>query len=603
MLHPFLALLAALATLPVGSPGPGEVLQPTDHASPSGRWVLHVAPSRPDGGGPAGYRMSRDGETVWEAERECTLWEAGVTDDGRVAGYGYTRGIRAGRDKGRFRVVVLDAAGRSVAEHAVPRGSSLGPGGHAVPFARDLLVQGELDRARIDMTTRDQAARECWWTFRLSDGERVEDWTPEPPVDAGNADRFLLQDAEPLPGSGLTLLRWDYRDGESTQGVDHWGALYELRDVQDATLWSLARPLEFTVLGDRRATTLLLEWSRACGTILACEPGGRFALWFPAESVRVDYLARHDGERWSVAETSRTALDLRLRTTWQAPAIELPSLPPVVLGAGTAEGGDAERPLEPKQAAIDARGQILVLDASDDGAVFVHASNGALEDVLRPPRASGLRLGGPGGTDERGVIHVPTIGTSKGYGYHGHLRFAPHYGAVGEVDLADHRVRFDPLRPRYWRPAPGARELLCFGDGPRPLHTLAKRPDGRWWNGIDDFACSADGGTLAVLDSRVDRAGRRHAKLALLDADGANGAMVEVPDTDAARVAVSPRWVVLSDHHATVLLVDRRDGSSHRLATEPTDAFLTWGVSPEGTELWCVDVAALTLHRYALPGR
>jgi hypothetical protein len=379
--------------------------------------------------------------------------------------------------------------------------------------------------------------------------------------------------------------------------------VYALLDGNDDVIWKLVRPLDFSVPGDKQASLALVMARQSYGTILSCDAQGRFTLWFPSENTRADFTAQRDGESWSVDLTKSSPLDLRLRTTWQAPAIDLPRLPSIALSGENADEGEgqAERPLDPTQAAIDTRGQLLVLDASGESAVFVYTADGSLTNVLRPPKASGLRLSGPGATDVRGVIHVPTIAMPPGYGYHAHLRFAPHYGAVGTLDLGDERVRFEPRRSRYWRSAAGARELLCFGDAPPPVLALAKRPDGRWWNGISDFALSADGATLAVLDTRLDRGGRRHAQLALFDADGERGAMVEIPDTDAVSVAVSSDWIALSDHHATVMLVCRGDDAPQRLATEPTEAFLTWGFSPDGKELWCVDVDAMTLHRFALP--
>src|SRR3954454_1374798 len=90
-------LLAAWAFGPAhrradASHWPSRILNPKIYASPSGRYMLFVDPSDPRGRGKASYRMSVDGKAAWSAEKPYTLWEAGVTDDGSVAGYAYSYG-------------------------------------------------------------------------------------------------------------------------------------------------------------------------------------------------------------------------------------------------------------------------------------------------------------------------------------------------------------------------------------------------------------------------------------------------------------------------------------------------------------------------------
>ena len=76
------------------SEGPPPVLNPKTYLSPSGEYRLHVDPSTMYGQGKATYRLDRGGQVAWEGARPFTLWDAGVTDDGVVAGYAYSHGWR-----------------------------------------------------------------------------------------------------------------------------------------------------------------------------------------------------------------------------------------------------------------------------------------------------------------------------------------------------------------------------------------------------------------------------------------------------------------------------------------------------------------------------
>lgn len=97
----------------------GGVLNPATHTSPSGRYSLHVDPTAMNGAGPAQYRMTRDGQEVWAGERPFSLWDAGVTDDGIVAGYAYEGGVGSGGHHGTrydsLAIYILDADGNTLA--------------------------------------------------------------------------------------------------------------------------------------------------------------------------------------------------------------------------------------------------------------------------------------------------------------------------------------------------------------------------------------------------------------------------------------------------------------------------------------------------------
>src|SRR3989304_4374511 len=99
-----LFLAAALSSS--GAP----VLTPATYRSTTEAFTLGVDPSEPDSSGPGRYRLTRHGETVWEREHPFTFFDAGVANDGSVAGVAYSLGIEGGE--------------RSVSNRACPFSSS-----------------------------------------------------------------------------------------------------------------------------------------------------------------------------------------------------------------------------------------------------------------------------------------------------------------------------------------------------------------------------------------------------------------------------------------------------------------------------------------------
>src|SRR5262245_8317809 len=114
-----LLLVAMLAASALASDGPAPILNPRTYTSPSGQFKLEVDPSTMYGQGEGSYRVTRDGKPVWSATHPFTLWEAEITDDGTVAGYGYTHGVEGfpekphpGQSQGEFCIAIFDPSGK-----------------------------------------------------------------------------------------------------------------------------------------------------------------------------------------------------------------------------------------------------------------------------------------------------------------------------------------------------------------------------------------------------------------------------------------------------------------------------------------------------------
>lgn len=159
--------------------GPPPTLNPYTVGSASG-FTLLVNPSDMLGRGPADYRMTRDGRVIWEARLPFTLWEAAVTDDGRVAGYGYTHGWRGYADggvpgdMGEFVVALLAPDGHVARRHTESREHSRFLHTPPNPLAKGLELQEELRRFTIRLEHPDvNARRELRRAYDLDAGDLV----------------------------------------------------------------------------------------------------------------------------------------------------------------------------------------------------------------------------------------------------------------------------------------------------------------------------------------------------------------------------------------------------------------------------------------------
>ncbi len=118
------ALFYSIAGPATGRQVSRPILNPQSYASPSSEYALFVDPSDLHGRGKAAYKLTRDGQEVWSAEKPYTLQEAVVADDGSVAGYAYSHGwagfAEAGyaAGMGDFRIVIVDPRGRERLDQA-----------------------------------------------------------------------------------------------------------------------------------------------------------------------------------------------------------------------------------------------------------------------------------------------------------------------------------------------------------------------------------------------------------------------------------------------------------------------------------------------------
>ena len=286
-----LAVLAlALAAVGLDSPGPGygtpaPLCQPQAVASPSGRFVVHVEPSSPSGAGPALCRLTLDGERIWERELRVTPWSIGVTDEGRVGGFGYTRGIRSeDGDPGELCILVLDPEGRTIRERRLPRGGPGAPQGtlpYPVPsIGRGVVVQGALDRLLVRIAPGGGEAPETWIVHRLSTGEELVALEPEAPFEPKR--EYGVVDARAVPGTSLVVVQW-------SRSWD--GGAFSLLDERGRTVWSAPMTAAPSVRDDEEARDRVLR-ATLRGALLGTPAPRRFRLWHAAEGLAVEHEVR-----------------------------------------------------------------------------------------------------------------------------------------------------------------------------------------------------------------------------------------------------------------------------------------------------------------------
>jgi sugar lactone lactonase YvrE len=198
-------------------------INPRDYHSPSGEFVLNVDPTDLYARGEGNYRVTRKGTVVWSGAKPFTLYEAGITDVGIIAGYAYSQGVEGfprerGRDRpGMFHVVIMRPNGELLLNEITVRTESRFLHTRPDPVARGILVDGDKDQFTLLIRDADLNRREdSWWTYQLSTGKAV---------------------GKPNAGPKIPPVLWD---AETVEGVEKAKAT-ELPVFPDGSLKQLGR--------------------------------------------------------------------------------------------------------------------------------------------------------------------------------------------------------------------------------------------------------------------------------------------------------------------------------------------------------------------------
>jgi len=302
-----IAALGLLATTSVNqaSEGPPPVRHITTYRSPSGEYALTVDPTRLHGGGPCKCRVERDNKLVWEKQIEFTFWEAAITNEGLVAGYGYTAGWRGfddDRKEGDFVVAILGADGSTRFNDHRARAYTGAMHSPPEPTARGCFLDQLNKRfvVRFSPTSSNEQS-ERWEVYDLANAKRIETAKLASPGKSGdhNDVGYPIQ-VLPIPDSGLVLIAWC-----RTRWTPRQDRLRLSLVESDAhEIWNLERPDEFKGIEDLR------PWE--CSVVELAPPGATTGFVFKsiADQARITFsVTRNSGgaKEWRVRESKRVS--------------------------------------------------------------------------------------------------------------------------------------------------------------------------------------------------------------------------------------------------------------------------------------------------------
>ncbi len=310
-----------------------EAVDPATYTSRSGAFELRVEASRIDGTGDGAYRLLRSGVPIWSGDKDFTLLDARVTDDGRVIGYALTEGRRR---LGHLRVIVLAPDGAELQDEPHERTGPSDMHGDPEPWLFDLLLLDAADACvfRVHDWRKNQGL-ESWWVYRMTTGERLAEYLPAERLGHATEPPWRIHGAQALDPQGLVLA---YGFG-GRRHEDQWFALLE---PLGEPVWRLEDPGAFaTELGGVSGSGLLERVRRRNPPALP--PGADMRIWRVRQGASVDYCVERDSgaeHGWRVAEVGRTPDEGRREPPAEPERIALAHLSSVALarGSGSEEG-------------------------------------------------------------------------------------------------------------------------------------------------------------------------------------------------------------------------------------------------------------------------
>lgn len=360
------ATVPPTAAPPITSPpvalraaGP-DIFDPYTRTSPDGTWSVYVDPTERYGEGPANYRVRHGDDLVWASEKPWTMRDAAIDDNGRVAGYAYSRGSSPAKRPGVFHALMLAADGSVAFDEQHARSyrqnvsePTLWPAGSAV------CVQPELGRFVLVVSDVDGEGTREWWALHASDA-RVEF---RKQLESAPEDRNALLEVRAVRGTPLTcarLTKWRM-GGSSVRCV--------LFDADFKPVW---RSEFLDTLPQGGDATELREAARDAFEIDA-EPA-RFDCVLPSARVTVRFAVERADDGWKVSEVGRQP--------WHPPVLSqcLPAFDDLPLTTLESRGA---ADLEGQRAATSPVRDIVALDPRDDGLRFVRTEPDGTHSLVR----------------------------------------------------------------------------------------------------------------------------------------------------------------------------------------------------------------------------
>lgn len=216
------------------SPPMISIIQPYQVTSPNGKWIFDVKPSNRKAVGPAATTLTNveTGEIAWKRTLPYTFWQCCVNDRGVVGGFAYTKGVNgdySSQDTGDFLVAFLDSEGVKMHEERSKRGPYFpSPNGFSDVVAHRLLLDAANDRMIL------QVRRGVIRCYNMQNGELQAAFLPEA---KGDASGYAWPDEiRFIPRSNLILLQSNFSGGGGTKMTTK--SCIQIIDEMGRTLWA-----------------------------------------------------------------------------------------------------------------------------------------------------------------------------------------------------------------------------------------------------------------------------------------------------------------------------------------------------------------------------
>ncbi len=289
-----------------------KILNPQTYASQSGQYAVHVDPSDIYGRNSATYQFKKDGIAIWSKQLP-TLWDVGISDDGVIAGYGYTNGPDgfgtddSAKGPGSFHVMVIDSDGNVLCTDSKKRIGSRFLHTNPNPLATGMIFDGPNDRFVVRIADSDvNRNKESWQVYSLSTGKAIDQYEPAKHIRNSQNARLIIN-AQPISETPLTLVHWWRYDGGRV------GARFAALDLKGKPVWSLELESDYEVPGNEDAEDKLREYVRRESAIFRSVKNHQFQLLFARESQKVTFaVERTKHEGWKIKEVNRVPTKIPL---------------------------------------------------------------------------------------------------------------------------------------------------------------------------------------------------------------------------------------------------------------------------------------------------
>lgn len=298
-------ILLVPVVVPASQSAP-DILDPKTYHSPSGYWQLTVDPSDRYGAGEARYDLQRGGETLWAITLPFTFQDAVVSDDGKTAGYAYSRGhwVRFD-DLGDFIVAMLGTDGQVDILDSIPRREAMVFHSPTHPSGNGLVVDHLHNRLLLRVLDfEEHETVEAWWLYDLESGTDLGRFRPDVRAGLPSPSTYLL-DVHWVKGTPLFLVHVFQFARPCDQTAGPAGSRFVLFDADLQPVWDLMWP---SGAQTGWAVQEHLSSLRKRSTMVGHTNPGQFELLHPERNERTRFEVMQDESgRWSVEELESSA--------------------------------------------------------------------------------------------------------------------------------------------------------------------------------------------------------------------------------------------------------------------------------------------------------